>query len=122
MRLSLSMVMDWIGDLAKKVEVVDPEGTSHILTVESREAERMVFPGEIISVAVIARVCARSVSVGVMREAVGASVGRSAGRMVSVKSMPAVSSTREEGKKRREETALRWGFARILRLGFARVG
>ena len=37
------MVMDWMGELAKKVDVVDPEGTSHSFTVESREAEGMVF-------------------------------------------------------------------------------
>ena len=46
MRFSLSMAMDWIGELAKKVEVVDQEGTSIILLLESREAERMVFLGE----------------------------------------------------------------------------
>ena len=104
------------------MEVVDPDGISHSFTVESREAERTVSPGGMIPVAVIARVCARSVRAGVMRVAVGVPVGRSAGRMVIVKSMPAVSSTREEGKKRREETALRWGFARFLRLGFTRLG
>ena len=49
-------------------------------------------------------------------------VGRPTGRMMSVKSMPAVSSTREEGKKRKEESTLRWGFARFLRLVFAWVG
>ena len=42
MRLSLTMVMDWIGDVAKMVEVVDPDGISHGFT---REAERMVLPG-----------------------------------------------------------------------------
>ena len=116
MRFSLSTVMDWMGALAKRVEVVNPEGTSHSFTVESKEAERTVLPGGMMAVAVIARVCARRVRAGVTRGAVGVvSVGRSAGRMVSVKSMPAVSRTREEGKKRREETALRWGFARFLR-------
>ena len=40
MRLSLTMVMDWIGDVAKEVEVVDPDGISHSFTTE---AERMVF-------------------------------------------------------------------------------
>ena len=42
MRLSLMMVMDRIGDVAKKVDVVDPDGISHSFTVESREVERMV--------------------------------------------------------------------------------
>ena len=74
-----------------------------------------------IPVAVIARACARSVRAGVMRVAVGVSVGRSARRIVIVKSIPAVSSTRKE-RKRREETAQRWGFACLLRLGFAGLG
>ena len=115
--------MDWIGDLAKQVEagVVAPEGMSHSFAVESREAERMVLPGLMMPVAVIARVCARRVRVGVMR--VPEPEPESAGRMVRLKSIPAVSSTREEGKKRREETALRWGFARFFRVGCCgRVG
>ena len=115
MRLSMTMVVDWIGDVAKKVKAVDLDGLSHSFTVESREAERMVFPRGMIPVVVIARAC-------VMQVAVGVSVGRPAGRMAIAKPMPAVSSTKEEGKKRREEMALRWGFARFLRLEFARLG
>ena len=69
-----------------------------------------------IPVAVIARACARSVRAGVMRVAVGVSVGRSARRIVIVKSIPAVSSTRKE-RKRREETAQRWGFAGPRNIG-----
>ena len=45
MRFSLSMAMDWMRELAKKINVVDLEGTSHSFMVESREAERMVFLG-----------------------------------------------------------------------------
>ena len=49
--------MDWIEDLTKQVEAgaAAPEGTSHSFAVE---AERMVLPGPMVPVAVIARVCA----------------------------------------------------------------
>jgi hypothetical protein len=46
--------------------------------------------------------------------------GRSAGRIVSVKSNPAVKSTRDEGKNCTEVTVLRWDFG-ILREGVRSV-
>ena len=77
----------------------------------------MVFPGGTIPVPVIALVCERRVRTGLIRGGgvLASPVDGSAGRMDSEKSRPAERSTREEGKKRREDTALRWGFARCPR-------
>lgn len=63
---------------------------------------------------VIGLVCERRIRTGLIRRGgvLASPVGGSAERMDSEKSRPAERSTREEGKKRREDTALRWGFAR----------
>ena len=56
------MVMDWTGEVAKKLELVDPDGISHSFTgwFSLEDDPRL--------------------RVGVMRAAVGVSVGRSAER------------------------------------------
>ncbi len=84
----------------------------------------MVFPGGTIPVPVIALVCERRVRTGLIRGGgvLASPVDGSAGRMDSEKSRPAERSTREEGKKRREDTALRWGFARCADCELGRIG
>jgi hypothetical protein len=54
-----------------------------------------------------------------MRVAVGVSVGRSAGRMVIARSMPAVSSTQEEGKK---GDGAKVGFCAFFEVGICQAG
>ena len=49
--------IDWMGGSCEKGRCCR---TSRSFTVESSEGERMLFPGEMIPVAVIARVCERS--------------------------------------------------------------
>lgn len=66
--------------------------------------------------AVIAWVWPFNVRTGTAEAVDDESVGGSAGRIVSVKSAPAVNRTREEGKKRREVSVLKCNLG-ILRKG-----
>ena len=88
------MVMDWTGDVAKKLELVDPDGISHSFTgwFSLEDDPRL--------------------RVGVMRAAVGVSVGRSARRHK-------VDACSEQYARR---DGAKVGFCAFLRLGFTRLG
>ena len=63
------------------------------------------------AVSVTVRVWARRVRTGVtLVPFLDGTSGRSAGSIVSEKSMPEVSSTREDGKNLSDVTPLKWGF------------
>ena len=98
-------------DCEENEEMTSPDDTSHSLIVESSDEETMFRPRSTMAVSVTVRVWARRVRTGAtLVPFLDGTSGRSAGSIVSEKSMPEVSSTREDGKNLSDVTPLKWGF------------
>lgn len=112
--LSASTGTKWL-DPAASVRICELEGMSQRRTVPSFEPDRTLRPRAIIAVEVMARVCPRSVRAGLTLTVVyDEDCGGSAGKMESEKSAPAERMTRDDGKKRIEETVLRWDLLKAV--------
>ena len=102
-------------DCEENEEMTSPDDTSHSLIVESNDEETIFRPRSMMAVSVTVRVWARSVRTGAtLVPFLDGTSGRSAGTIVSEKSMPEVSSTREDGKNLSDVTPLKWGFDDVL--------
>lgn len=108
-------LIEAMADCVENEEITSPDDTSHSLIVESSDEETIFRPRSMIAVSVTVRVWARRVRTGAtLVPFLDGISGRSAGSIVSEKSMPEVSSTRDDGKNLREVTPLKCGFEGVL--------
>ena len=95
--------------------MTSPEETSQSFSVQSSDEDKIFRPRAMMAESVTVRVWALIVRTGeICALVLEKSTGRSAGKIVSEKSWPDDSRTRDEGKNFNETTPLKWARDEVL--------